>query len=90
MLKSIFAVVLIATLGAAAITTMVPYLEEVAADPDSKDKAWTGGTQTPHALCEKADGGCKEHKETFGANVNKFARESCERLSGGEKCKQAK
>jgi hypothetical protein len=89
MLKSIFAIVLIATLGAAAITTVVPYLE-VSADPDIKDKAWTDGIQTPHAFCEKSDGGCKEHKETYGANVNKFARESCERLSGGEKCKQAK
>lgn len=36
MLKSIFAVVLIAALGAAAVTTVVPYLEQVSADPDTK------------------------------------------------------
>jgi hypothetical protein len=89
MRKSVFVLVIIATLGVAAIITAVPYLEQVSADPDRKFKNWEreDGDQFS-AGCEKADGGCKQFKEAFeGDNVNKVARESCESDSG-QKCKQ--
>jgi hypothetical protein len=87
MQKSAYAIVLIAVLGAAAITTVVPYLEQVSADSDSKEKDWGGERTGFFATCDKSDDGCKEFKEENGANVNKFARESCE-IDNDGKCKQ--
>ena len=69
---------------------MVPYLEQVSADPVRKFKFWIteDGKFGVSAGCEKAVGGCKEFKEAFGDNVNKVAKDSCEDGSA-QKCKQA-
>jgi hypothetical protein len=87
MQESVYAVVLIAALCVAGITTAVSY-PQVSADPDIKEKTWGNDQIGVGAMCEKSDGGCKEFKDANGANVNKLAREDCE--SNGQKCKQIK
>ena len=53
------------------------------ADPDGKEKFWAAEDDSAGALvlCSKDDGDCK------GSNVNKEARELCDRLTDS-KCKQ--
>jgi len=66
------------------------YFELASADPDKKFKSWQSenGQYGVAAGCEKSNDDCKQFKEAFGGdNVNKVAREGCERFSC-QKCKQ--
>ena len=51
------------------------------ADPDFKIKTWNGEEGGSTTICPKDGGGCK------GFNVNKDARENCEEINDGDKCK---
>ena len=90
MKETIFIFAIVTVLGAATLTTMVPYSGLASADPDRKFKAWEteDGQFGVSAGCEKANDDCKQFKEaTGGDNVNKFAKEACE-TGSGQKCKQ--
>ena len=55
---------IVTVLGAATITTMVPYSELASADPDRKFKFWQSedGQYGASFGCEKANDGCKQFK----------------------------
>ena len=85
MKETIFIFAIVTVLGAATLTTVVPYSGLASADPDRKFKAWEteDGQFGVSAGCEKANDDCKQFKEAHGGdNVNKVAKESCESGSG--------
>jgi hypothetical protein len=81
-------VIAVVTVGLVAIPGLS---QKVSADRDSKSKFW--GTEDGSIIeglsCSKDNGGCKDLKESQGANLNKVVRENCESQTD-EKCKQFK